>query len=580
MNIAEQLVEVLVQAGVRRVYGVAGDSLNPIVDAIRRAPGIDWVHVHNEEAGAFAACAEAQLTGRLAVCAGSSGPGNTHLVQGLYDANRSGAPVLALASHIPSDQIGSAYFQETHPASLFADCSTWCETLGGANQMPRMLRIAIQHALAEKGVSVLIVPGDVADLGVEHATGDHTYCAEQGRVVPPSDQLQALADAVNEAETVTLYCGAGVRDARTDVLAFAERVHAPIGHTLRGKEWIQYENPFDVGMIGLLGYGACHQAMHQADLVVLLGTDFPYDDLLPGRRTAQVDANAAHLGRRTPLEVAVHGDVGETLRSLESLVKPKESRAFLDDMLRRHERALARAITTYTGEAHQQTPVHPEYVAAVLDELAADDAIFSVDTGMNNVWAARYLTPNGRRRVIGSFVHGTMANALPHAIGASFAYPDRQVVAMSGDGGLAMLLGELITLRQHDLGVTVVVFNNSALGMVELEMLVEGFPPHGTSFSSVNYADIAAAVGLDAVRVTDPGQLRPELTRCLANRGPTLLEVVTTKNALSLPPQVTGAQIRGFATAVGKTVLDGGVGSMLDLARTNIRNIGAIGGTR
>jgi pyruvate dehydrogenase (quinone) len=361
------------------------------------------------------------------------------------------------------------------------------------------------------------------------------------------------------------------------VLAFADRVHAPIGHSLRGKEWIQYDNPFDVGMIGLLGYGACHEAMHEADLVVLLGTDFPYNDLLPGRRTAQVDANAAHLGRRTPLEVAVHGDVGETLRSLEGLVKPKESRAFLDGMLMSHERALARAITTYTGDMHQQTPIHPEYVADVLDELAADDAIFTVDTGMNNVWAARYLTPNGRRRVIGSFVHGTMANALPHAIGASFAYPDRQVIAMSGDGGLAMLLGELLTLRQHDLPVTVVVFNNSALGMVELEMLVEGFPAHGTSFDSVNYADIATAVGLEAVRVTDPRQLRPELTRALANRGPGLVEVVTNKNALSLPPHITGRQIRGFAAAVGKTVLNGGVGSMLDLARTNIRNIRAIG---
>jgi pyruvate dehydrogenase (quinone) len=573
MNIAEQLVEVLVQAGVRRVYGVAGDSLNPIVDAIRRAPGIDWVHVHNEEAGAFAACAEAQLTGRLAVCAGSSGPGNTHLVQGLYDASRSGAPVLALASHVPSDQVGSAYFQETHPASLFADCSTWCETLGGANQMPRMLRIAIQHALAEKGVSVLIVPGDVADLGVEHSTGEHTYCAEQGRVVPPPDQLQALADAVNEAETVTLYCGAGVRDARADVLAFAERVHAPIGHTLRGKEWIQYENSFDVGMIGLLGYGACHQAMHQADLVVLLGTDFPYDDLLPGRRTAQVDANAAHLGRRTPLEVAVHGDVGETLRSLESLVKPNESRAFLDDMLRRHELALARAITTYTGEAHQQTPVHPEYVAAVLDELAADDAIFTVDTGMNNVWAARYLTPNGRRRVIGSFVHGTMANALPHAIGASFAYPDRQVVAMSGDGGLAMLLGELLTLRTHRLPVKVVVFNNSSLGMVKLEMLVEGYPEFGTDHDPVDFAAIAQAAGLFGRRVEKPGEVADGIREVLAHPGPALLDLVTDPNALSIPPTVTAGQVRGFALAVTRTVLEGGVGRMLALARSNLRNV-------
>lgn len=577
MNVAEQLVEVLVQAGVQRVYGVVGDSLNPIVDAIRRRRGIDWVHVHNEEAGAFAACAEAQLTGKLAVCAGSSGPGNTHLVQGLYDANRSGAPVLALASHIPSDQIGTSYFQETHPRLLFADCSVWCEALGSANQMPRMLRIAIQTAIAEQGVSVLIVPGDVADLEAQHHIDAHALCIERGRVMPPRAQLHQLADAINAAETVTLYCGAGVRDARNEVLALAGKVNAPIGHSLRGKEWVQYDNPFDVGMTGLLGYGACHSALHEADLVVLLGTDFPYDDLLPGRRTAQVDEKAAHLGRRTALEVAVHGDVGETLRAIEDLVKPKESRVFLDDMLVRHERALVRGINTYTGDLHQQTPIHPEYVAHVLDELAADDAIFTVDTGMNNVWAARYLTPNGSRRIIGSFIHGTMANALPHAIGASFAHPERQVIAMSGDGGLAMLLGELITVQQHDLPVTVVVFNNSALGMVELEMLVEGFPAYGTDTGVVNYAAIAAAVGLQSVRVTDPNQLRGALEGALLHQGPALVEVVTNRNVLSLPAHITGHQIRGFATAAGKTVLEGGVGKMLDMARANVRNIKAIG---
>jgi pyruvate dehydrogenase (quinone) len=576
MNIAEQLVDVLVQAGVERVYGVVGDSLNPIVDAIRRQPDIEWVHVHNEEAGAFAASAEAQLTGRLAVCAGSSGPGNTHLIQGLYDANRSGAPVLALASHVPTVQIGTSYFQETRPQQLFADASVWCEALTSADQMPRMLRVAIQHALANHGVSVLVVPGNVADLVIEHPTGEHTLCVELGRVRPSSTQLQTLAEAINAADTVTLFCGAGVRDARAETLALAERVKAPIGHSLRGKEWIQFENPYDVGMTGLLGYGACHEAVNEADLVVLLGTDFPYDSFLPGRHTAQVDSQAAHLGRRTALDVAVHGDVRETLQALEDLVKPKESRRFLDDMLTRHERALTRVIDAYTGDVKQQTPIHPEYVADVLDEVAADDAIFTVDTGMNNVWAARYLTPNGRRRVIGSFIHGTMANAVPHAIGAAFAFPGRQVVAMSGDGGLSMLLGELLTLRMHELPVTVVVFNNSALGMVELEMLVEGFPAHGTSLGPVNFADIAAAAGLESTRIAYPGDLRAGLERALSSSRPTLVDVVTDPNALSLPPQITVKQIRGFATAVGKTVLAGGVGKMLDLARANLRNVRAI----
>lgn len=576
MNVAEQLVDVLAQAGVQRVYGVVGDSLNPIVDAIRRSTSIEWVYVRNEEAGAFAASAESQLTGRLAVCAGSSGPGNTHLIQGLYDANRSGASVLALASHIPTSQIGTSYFQATRPESLFADASQWCHTLTGANQMPRMLRVGIAEALAKGGVSVLVVPGDVADLDVEHPTAHNSFCLEQGRVVPPAAQVAQLAQAVNAADKVVLFCGAGVRDAHREVVALAEQVSAPIGHSLRGKEWIQHDNPFDVGMTGLLGYGACHDALHEADLVVLLGTDFPYDDFLPGRRTAQVDSNAAHLGRRTPLDFAVHGDVGETLRALAPLIDQKRSRAFLEDMLERHERALHRVVETYIGDLGQRTPIHPEYVADVLDELAADDAVFTVDTGMNNVWAARYITPNGRRRVIGSFLHGTMANALPHAIGAAFADRGRQVVSLSGDGGLSMLLGELLTVRDHQLPLTIVVFNNSSLGMVELEMLVEGFPSHGTSLGHVDYAAIAAAAGLESIRIVDPGDVRTGLARALASSTPTLVDVVTDPNALSLPPHVTARQIRGFATAAGKTVVAGGVGRMLDMARSNLRHVRAL----
>ncbi len=576
MNVAEQLVELLVQAGVERVYGVVGDSLNPIVDAIRRNPGIRWVHVHNEEAGALAASAEAQITGTLGVCAGSSGPGNTHLIQGLYDANRSGAPVLAIASHIPTSQIGMAYFQETRPESLFMDASIWCQTLTGADQMPRMPRIAIQEALANQGVSVLVVPGNVADHDVQHPTGSGKFCTDFGRVSPPPARLHELADAINAAESVTLFCGAGVRGNHREVMAFADAIKAPVGHTLRGKEWIQYDNPFDVGMSGLLGYGACYDAMHKADLLIMLGTDFPYDSFLPGKHTAQIDSNAAHLGRRTELDIAVHGDVGETLRLLMDLIEPKQCRHFLDEMLHHHERALTRVVDAYTGDLGQRTPIHPEYVADILDELADDNAIFTVDTGMNNVWAARYLTPNGRRRVIGSFIHGTMANALPHAIGAALAAPSRQVIAMSGDGGLSMLLGELLTVRQHQIPLTVVVFNNSSLGMVELEMLVEGFPSHGTDIGDVNYAQIASAAGLDSIRITKPTEVREGLARALSSGRPTLVEVITDANALSLPPHVSTHQIRGFATGAAKTVLSGGVGKMLDIARSNIRNIKAL----
>ncbi len=572
-NVAEQFVQVLVQAGVERIYGVVGDSLNPVVDAIRRTPGIDWVHVRNEEAGAFAAAAEAQLTGKLAVCAGSCGPGNTHLVQGLYDAHRTGAPVLALASHIPSGQIGTGFFQETHPERLFVDCSGYCEQISQPAQMPKVLRIAMQHALARGEVSVLVLPGDVAQMEATSPTGSGVPVAGQGTVVPSEPQVERLAELINDAETVTLFAGAGVRGAHAEVMELADALQAPVGHSLRGKEWIQYDNPYDVGMSGLLGYGACYRAMHDADLLLLLGTDFPYDSFLPQARTVQIDHDATRLGRRTPLELAVHGDVRETLRAVLPLLRRKTDRAFLDRMLSDHCKALEQVVDAYTRDVERHVPIHPEFAADILDELAADDAIFTVDTGMCNVWAARYLTPNGRRRVIGSFLHGTMANALPHAIGAQFAYPGRQVVSMSGDGGLGMLLGELLTVALHDLPVKIVTFDNSSLGMVKLEMLVDGLPDYQTDHRPVDFAAIARGAGLYAERVTDPNRLRAALKEALSHDGPALVDVVTDANALSVPPHVTAGQLGGFALAASKVVLEGGVGRMIDLARANLRNI-------
>ena len=572
-TVAEQLVHVLLQAGVTRVYGVVGDSLNPFVDAIRRIEGLAWIHVRNEEAGALAAAAEAQLTGRLAVCAGSCGPGNTHLIQGLYDAHRSGVPVLAIASHIPTEQIGTAFFQETHPERLFVECSHYCELVSQASQMPRLARVAIQHAVGRGGVAVLVMPGDVLHRGAEHPTGESAPVAARGTLVPPADQVRALADRLNAARTVTLFCGAGVRGAHDAVMALADKVASPVGHSLRGKEWIQYDNPYDVGMSGLLGYGACYDATHQADLLVLLGTDFPYDAFLPQRRTVQVDHDLTRFGRRTPLDLAVHGDVAATLDAVLPLVEPKRDRSFLDDMLRAHTRALEQVVDAYTRDIEHHLPIHPEYAANILDEVAAEDAVFTVDTGMCNVWAARYITPNGRRRVIGSFLHGTMANALPHAIGAQFAYPGRQVISMSGDGGLGMLLGELLTVALHRLPVKIVTFNNSSLGMVKLEMLVDGIPDFGTDHASVDYAAIARAAGIHAIRIEQPKDVRAGLREALAHPGPALVDLVTDPNALSMPPHVSAAQVRGFALAATKVVLSGGVGRMLEMARSNLRNI-------
>ncbi|MFS0705701.1 pyruvate dehydrogenase [Cellulomonas sp. 179-A 9B4 NHS] len=582
-TVADQLVAQIVAAGARHVYGIVGDSLNPVVDAVRRAHAdgvdIEWVHVRHEEAGAFAAAAEAEVTGRLAVCAGSAGPGNLHLVNGLYDANRTGVPVLAIASHIPSAQVGTGFFQETHPDRLFAECSVYCELVSTPTQAARVVRTAIHHAYGDRGVAVLTIPGDLADLPAEDDGVDVLTPPPAPRVVPDAGAVAALAEALDAAGKVTIFAGAGCAGRREDVLALAEALQAPVGHSLRGKEHVQVDNPYDVGMSGLLGYGACQAAMEGADLLLLLGTDFPYDQFLPADvRTAQVDVDPTHLGRRTRNDLVVVGDVGETVRALLPLLTRRRDRRFLDAMLTKHERAMTGVVGAYTHDVEEHRPIHPEYAAVVLDEEADDDAVFTVDTGMCNVWAARYLTPNGRRRVIGSFWHGSMANAVPHAIGAALAGRGaaggpRQVVAMAGDGGLSMLLGELITLQHYALPVKVVLFDNASLGMVRLEMLVDGLPSYATDSPAVDYAGVAAAIGIPSVRVEDPREVRGALRQAFAHDGPALVQLVTDPRALSLPPKITRQQVAGFTAAMSKEVLGGGLGEVMAMARSNLRNV-------
>jgi pyruvate dehydrogenase (quinone) len=576
-KLASQIVDQLQSAGVRRVYGIVGDSLNPIVDAVRRTGGasrggIEWVHVRHEEAAAFAASAEAQLTGRLAVCAGSCGPGNLHLINGLYDANRSGAPVLALASHIPSRQIGSSYFQETHPDRLFTECSVYSELVSTTEQAPRVVRDAIQHAVGRHGVAVVTLPGDIADLD---ATAPTPSCrpVEPGSLHPSPESVQRLAEAINGVEKVAIFVGAGAQGAHDEVIELAAKNNAPIGHSLRGKDFIQYDNPYDVGMTGLLGYGAAADGLEGADLLILLGSDFPYDQFLPDTLTAQVDRTAERIGRRTEVAVPVHGDVLPTLEALLPQVEAKKSARFLNRMLKKHDRLMNKAVGAYTRKADKLVPIHPEYAASVLDELADADAIFTADTGMCNVWTARYLRPLGTRRLIGSFLHGSMSNALPQAIGAQLSFPDRQVVSVSGDGGLSMLLGELITAVALRLPVKVVLFNNSTLGMVKLEMLVDGLPDFGVDVPDTNYAAVAEAIGFHAERVVKPGDLAAAYATAFAHPGPALVEVITDPKALSLPPKITSGQVFGFATAMSKIVLNKGAGEVVSMARSNMRNL-------
>ncbi|WP_329620586.1 pyruvate dehydrogenase [Streptomyces sp. NBC_01255] len=573
-NVAEQFVDILVRAGVKRLYGVVGDSLNPVVDAIRRTPALDWIQVRHEETAAFAAGAEAQITGSLAACAGSCGPGNLHLINGLYDAHRSMAPVLALASHIPSSEIGLGYFQETHPDQLFRECSHYSELISNPKQMPRLLQTAIQHAVGRSGVSVVSLPGDIASLPAPDKAAETALVTSRPTVRPGDDEIDALVRMIDAADRVTLFCGSGTAGAHAEVMQFAERIKAPVGHALRGKEWIQYDNPYDVGMSGLLGYGAAYEATHECDLLILLGTDFPYNAFLPDDvKIVQVDVRPEHLGRRSRLDLAVWGDVRETLRCVVPRVRAKTDRRFLDKMLKKHADALEGVVKAYTRKVEKHVPIHPEYVASVIDELADGDAVFTVDTGMCNVWAARYLSPNGRRRIIGSFSHGSMANALPQAIGAQFTDRNRQVVSLSGDGGFSMLMGDFLTLVQYDLPVKVVVFNNSSLGMVELEMLVAGLPSYGTTNKNPDFAAIARAAGAYGVRVEKPKQLASALKDAFKHKGPALVDVVTDPNALSIPPRISSDMVTGFALSASKIVLDGGVGRMLQMARSNLRNV-------
>lgn len=577
MNVAEQLVSQLIDAGVHRVYGIVGDSLNPIVDAIRKSGGskkggIDWVHVRHEEAAAFAAAAEAQLTGKLAVCAGSCGPGNLHLINGLYDAQRSAAPVLAIASHIPSVQIGQTYFQETHPDRLFNECSVYNEMISSAEQAPRVVNAAIRHAVELSGVSVISLPGDVSDL--KATSPSPKYVPSRRPVLSPNEEdVRQLADVLNRAKKVAIFAGAGVEGAHDEVIELADVLKAPIGHTLRGKDFIQYDNPFDVGMTGLLGYGAAAEGMNDADVLIMLGTDFPYDQFLPNTFTVQVENHPEKLGRRTDISLPIHSDVKPLIATLLPLLDRDRSDAFLKAKIKKHSKIMHSPVGAYTRNAEHMKPIHPEYAAHILNEVASKDAIFTADTGMCNVWTARYIDPLGTRRLIGSFLQGSMANALPHAIGAQVAFPNRQVISVSGDGGLSMLLGELVTARMYDLPVKVVVFNNSTLGMVKLEMLVNGLPDYGTDVHDVNYAEVASAIGFHGERVTEPSRLRGALQEAFAYNGPALIEVMTDPNALSLPPEIRSGQVIGFATAMSKIVLNRGAGEAVAMATSNMRNI-------
>jgi pyruvate dehydrogenase (quinone) len=569
-NVAELLVNTLALHGVQRIYGVCGDSLIGITDSIRTFPGMEWIHTRHEETAAFAAGAEAQLTGKLAVCAGSCGPGNMHLINGLYDCHRSRVPVLAIAAQIPSHEIGSTYFQETNPEHLFAQCSHYTASVTQVSQMPRVLEIAIQTAISQRGVSVITIPGDVALREAETHEPRLRFREPHPVIVPNEDEIQKLANLLNAARKVTILGGAGCADAHDELVDLAGKLKAPVVHAMRGKEFIEYDNPYDVGMTGLLGFSSGYRAMMSCDVLLMIGTDFPYQQFFPkDAKIAQIDIRGEQLGRRCKLDAGLIGDAKATIQALLPKIDDGRDEHHLKSALESYREAREGLDELASGHSVQNI-VHPQYVARLLNDLATEDAVFTCDVGTPTVWAARYLKMNGKRRLLGSFNHGSMANALPQAIGAQVTHPQRQTIALCGDGGLAMCLGDLLSLHQLKIPVKVIVFKNNSLAFVELEMKAAGIVDYGTDLVNPDFAKIGEAAGLLGLSAQTPREVQPAHEKALAHDGPAIVEVEVSRQELSMPPTITLEQMTGFSLFMLKAVLSGRGDEVLDLAKVNL----------
>jgi pyruvate dehydrogenase (quinone) len=568
INLAQQLATTLEQAGIKRIWGLTGDSLNGLTDALRTMDSIEWMHVRHEEVAAFAAGAEAAATGELAVCAGSCGPGNLHLINGLFDCHRNHVPVLAIAAQIPSSEIGLNYFQETHPQELFKECSHFIELVTNPEQMPQVLHRAMRAAILNRGVAVVVIPGDVSLLEVED-TLKPWPALHAPRTLPAEQDLQRLSEILDSSQKVTLLCGSGCAGAHAQVVALADALGAPVVHALRGKEHVEWDNPFDVGMTGLIGFSSGYHAMLNCDTLIMLGTDFPYRQFYPtDAKIIQIDHNPQALGRRATLDLGIAADVSETIDALLPCLTRKADRSFLETSLKHYEKA-RQGLDDLAQASKANRPIHPQYVARLLSELADDNAIFTADVGSPTVWAARYLKMNGKRRLIGSFNHGSMANAMPQAIGAQAAFPGRQVISMSGDGGFTMLMGDFISLAQLKLPVKVIVFDNASLGFVAMEMKAAGYLEAGTELKNPDFAAMSNAMGILGIRVEQSEDLEPALRRALAHDGPVLVDVVTATQELVMPPSIKLEQAKGFSLYMLKAVMSGRGDEVIELARTN-----------
>jgi pyruvate dehydrogenase (quinone) len=566
-TVATYIAKTLEQVGIKRIWGVTGDSLNGLSDSLNRMGTIQWMPTRHEEVAAFAAGAEAQLTGELAVCAGSCGPGNLHLINGLFDCQRNHVPVLAIAAHIPSSEIGSGYFQETHPQELFRECSHYCELVSSPEQILQVLAIALREATLKRGVAVVVLPGDVALQPAPEGASTHWYPAPQPHVVPRTSELEKLAEVLNGASNIALMCGSGCAGAHSELLEFAGKLKSPIVHALRGKEHVEYDNPYDVGMTGLIGFSSGFHTMMNADTLILLGTRFPYRAFYPSNaRIIQIDINPASIGAHSKVDMALVGDVKSTLQSLLPLLEDKQDRSFLDKALADYKEA-RKGLDDLAKPSDKA--IHPQYLAQRISQLAHQDAIFTCDVGTPTVWAARYLEMNGKRRLLGSFNHGSMANAMPQALGAKATAPERQVVAMCGDGGFSMLMGDFLSVVQMKLPIKIVVFNNSVLGFVAMEMKAGGYLTDGTELSSTNFARIAEACGITGIRVEKASELDAALEKAFNTDGPVLVDVTVAKEELAIPPQIKLEQAKGFSLYMLRAIISGRGDEVVELAKTN-----------
>lgn len=574
-NISDQLVEILVDAGIQRIYAVTGDSLNHVNAAVHRNGKIKWIHVRHEETAAFAAGAEAQLNG-LACCAGSSGPGHVHLINGLYDAHRSSASVLAIASTLPTKEFGTSYFQETNTIKLFDDCSCYNQVAATPAQLPRMLQAALQHAVHKKGVAVLGLPGDITDLPAVEAETTTILFRNRPVVRPSENELLQLAALLNSHKKVTIYCGLGAAEAHTEIIQLAEKLKAPVAYSYKAKMAIQYDNPYEVGLTGLLGIPSAYHSMHECELLVLLGTDFPYTPFMPiENKIVQIDIKPETLGRRAKLDMGLCGDVKDTLKALIPMIEIKEDTTFLDFQLKFYKE-VKKNLLIYVNDPGKPNAIHPEFVVSIINELSAKDAIFTIDTGMCCVWAARYIDGTGERKMLGSFNHGSMANAMPQAIGAALACPGKQVIAFCGDGGLSMMMGDLMTIIQYKLPVKIIVFNNRTLGMVKLEMEVAGIPDLETEMLNPDFTKLAEAMGMPGITINDPDEVKSGLEKAFLQEGPVVVNILTDPNALAMPPKLEFDQLKGMAKYIGKMMLSGRMDEVFKIISSNYKHLGEV----